>query len=257
MTNCTPQVPSFPCLRHPRRIRKVLSRRVCPSASGRHRLALCIGLLKRVLTASFDECLLRRWAGLGIHPAFGDLSVVPKSDISHRPDCAVGVWTRELGSGYTHGVRDAVRDVVYKATVLIISEVVVLLLRDVNNCRRMVEPGSQQVRAWNLPSSSCSMWSSPTFCPLACFALAPQTIALRRSISDRLPIAKNASENRQLTISFVSLSPYEWHCKNLEQYTSPDAKLLGPCSPEQPHAAWCRHGRGRGLATFSQLAHRH
>jgi hypothetical protein len=137
------QFPSFPGFRHSRCSRKALSRRFCPPASGCHDLALCLRPLKRVLTSPFDERLLRCWAGLGIHSAFGHLSAVPKSVISHHPGCPVGVWPRELGNEHRCGVRDIVRDVVYKVMMLLIAEFTALLLRNVNDYRQMVELRTQ------------------------------------------------------------------------------------------------------------------
>ena len=41
------------------------------------------------------------------------------------------------------GVGNVVHDVVQKVTMLLIPDVTVLLLRNVNDCMQMVEPGSQ------------------------------------------------------------------------------------------------------------------
>jgi len=92
LTICTSQLPSFVSFRHPRYSRKALHRWFCPSASGRHDLALRLGPLERILAPPVNERLLCCWAGLGIHPTFSDLSVVPKPVDTLRLSCSVGVW---------------------------------------------------------------------------------------------------------------------------------------------------------------------
>ena len=95
------------------------------------------------------------------------------------------------------GTWDVLHDTVCNVMMLLILEVTVLLLRDVNDCRKVVKPASRCIRDQNLPSSSSSIWSSPTFWPLACFALEPQTIALKINqivISNRSPQRKTSLE---------------------------------------------------------------
>jgi len=140
VTDYTPQLPSFPSFRYPRHSRKALHCWFCPSASGGHDLALCLGALKRVLAPPVDECLLCCWAGLGVHPTFGDLPPIPEFIIIPRPSCPVDMvanWGIDLCVGC--GVWDAVGDTVCNAVVPLILEFTVLLLRDVDDCRGVVE----------------------------------------------------------------------------------------------------------------------
>ena len=55
-----------------------------------------------------------------------------------------------------------------------------LLFGDMNDCDvDRSATVSYTLPGWgNAPSSSSKTWSNPTFCPRACFALEPQTIAL-------------------------------------------------------------------------------
>jgi hypothetical protein len=110
VTDRTPQISSFPSFRHSRYSRKTLHRGFCPSASGRHGLALRLGPLKGVLSPLADKRLLRCWAGLGIHSTLGDISAVPKPIFALCPGGSVGVW-----------VWDVVLDTVWNAMILLIS----------------------------------------------------------------------------------------------------------------------------------------
>lgn len=56
-----------------------------------------------------------------------------------------------------------------------------LFFRDMHNYAAGINIGQQHIQH-NLPSSSSKTWSKPTFCPRACFALAPQTMALFKSL---------------------------------------------------------------------------
>lgn len=142
MIDRTPQIPSFPSFRHPRYSRKALHRRFHPSAFGRHDLASRLGPLKRILAPPVDECLLCCGAGLGVHPTFSDLSAVPEHVITLRPYGPIGVWSRKRRHGCVCGEWVIVLDTLCNAMILILSEVTILLLRDVDDCGRVIEPGS-------------------------------------------------------------------------------------------------------------------
>ena len=130
-----PQIPSFPSLRDPRYSRKTLHRRLCPSASGGHDLACRVGPLERVPAPPVDECLLRHRASLGIHPIVGDLSAVPKLVIALCPGYSVGVGKWVCACGVV------VHDIICNVGTLLISEFTVSLLRNVDDCGKVVEAG--------------------------------------------------------------------------------------------------------------------
>lgn len=127
VTSCNLQVPSFTPLRHSRCPRKGVPHRFHTSASGRHSLTVCSGPIKGVLTAPLDECLLRFRTSLGVHSTVGDLPAISKPVITLPRDYSVG--TRPWGTAMR------VHNTVHNVIMVLISEVMILLLRDVNDWR--------------------------------------------------------------------------------------------------------------------------